>query len=205
MQATKALLLIAAGVLQATAQIPTKTGPIEDAPLPSLDPECASVVSSVAAEATDAPVPDRSISNIAVAFAIGRVYNTEDPCELPVVTGESAEPFSAWATSYIEWQSGYIPEFWEVWSACSDEPIISDIIPIGPSVCSNLAAEITGDSGSGDDDDNDGDSNNDDGNGDSDDSRDGGSNDDDGNAGTRQTVSLVGAIVAAGMVVAGLY
>ncbi|KAJ4321821.1 hypothetical protein N0V84_005116 [Fusarium piperis] len=116
----------------------TETGIISEPPLESfgVGTACATVVSSLAADATDAPVPDRSISNIAMAFALGRMYNTQDPCKLPTITeSNSASAFTAWASSYTE----------------CDEPLVLEIIPIGSRVCSSLAAEITRGSGSNND------------------------------------------------------
>ncbi|KAI8712091.1 hypothetical protein NCS52_01474500 [Fusarium sp. LHS14.1] len=210
------ILLIASATLRAAAQtrIPTETGVISEPSLESLGigTACATVVSSFAADATDAPVPDRSISNIAMAFALGRVYNTEDPCKLPSITErDSASAFTAWASSYTEWQSDQIPDYRRVWTACSDEPLVSEIIPIGSSVCSNLAAEITGGSGSNNDGDTDEDDDNEesgsDGDGrDSDDeSDDSNSNNDDGNAGFQQAVPVLSAAVVAGLIIFGLY
>ncbi|KAJ4192411.1 hypothetical protein NW767_010636 [Fusarium falciforme] len=217
------LLLVASAALQAAAQtrIPTETGVISEPPLESLGigTACATVISSFAADATDAPVPDRSISNIAMAFALGRMYNTEDPCKLPTITErDSASAFTAWASSYTEWQSDQIPDYRQVWTACSDEPLVSEIIPIGSSVCSNLAAEITGGSGSNNDGDNDDDDdsedsgsdgdrrNSDDDNDDSNSNdNDQGSDNDDGNTGLQQAVPVLSAAVVAGLIIVGLY
>ncbi|RSL39030.1 hypothetical protein CEP54_016375 [Fusarium duplospermum] len=206
MQTVK-LLVVAGVALQAAAQtrITTETGIISEPPLESLGvgTACATVVSSLAADATDAPVPDRSISNIAMAFALGRMYNTEDPCKLPTITErDSASAFTAWASSYTEWQSDQIPDYRQVWTACSDEPHVSEIIPIGSSVCRNLAAEITRGSTSDNDGDNDGDS--DDGSdGSNSNDNDGGS--DDGNTGLQQAVPVLSAAVVAGLIIVGLY
>lgn len=202
------LLLVASAVLQATAQtrIPTETAVISEPPLESLGvgTACATVISSFAADATDAPVPDRSISNIAMAFALGRMYNTEDPCKLPTITErDSASAFTAWASSYTEWQSDQIPDYRQVWTACSDEPLVSEIIPIGSSVCSSLAAEITGGSGSDNDDDDDSEDSGSGGNRpNSDDDSD---DNDDGNTGLKQAVPVLSAAVVAGLIIVGLY
>ncbi|KAM6505593.1 hypothetical protein FSOLCH5_013768 [Fusarium solani] len=212
------LLLVASAALQAAAQtrIPTETGVISEPPLESLGigTACATVISSFAADATDAPVPDRSISNIAMAFALGRMYNTEDPCKLPTITErDSASAFTAWASSYTQWQSDQIPDYRQVWTACSDEPLVSEIIPIGSSVCSILAAEITGGSGSNNDGDNDDDDDNEDSGSDGDrrnsdddsDDNDQGSDNDDGNTGLQQAVPVLSAAVVAGLIIVGLY
>ncbi|KAK7420913.1 hypothetical protein QQX98_002477 [Neonectria punicea] len=158
---------------------------------------------------TDAPVPDMAISKVAVSFAIGGLYNTENPCELPVVTGRSAELFSEWASSWTEWQSDHISEYREIWTACSDEPLVTDIVPVGSEVCSNLAARITGKAGSDDNDDRENDDSTS-GNQDEEDEKDDEDSDEveqvDGSAGSRQISSLLAAVLAGGMVVAaGLY
>ncbi|RSL49159.1 hypothetical protein CEP54_012545 [Fusarium duplospermum] len=94
---------------------------------------------------TDAPAPDMAISEIAVSFAIGNYHNTQDPCQLPVVTGSDASLFSEWASSWTTWQSEHIPQFREIWSACSKESLVENIVPVGTNVCSELVAQITED------------------------------------------------------------
>lgn len=94
---------------------------------------------------TGAPVPDVALSELAVSFAIGEYHNTQDPCQLPVVTGSVAEDFSEWASSWTSWQSKNIPGYREIWTACSKESLVEDIVPVGTNVCSKLAAAITQD------------------------------------------------------------
>ncbi|KAL2679146.1 hypothetical protein Neosp_009907 [[Neocosmospora] mangrovei] len=94
---------------------------------------------------TGAPVPDVALSELAVSFAIGEYHNTQDPCQLPVVTGSAAEDFSEWASSWTSWQSKNIPGYREIWTACSKESLVEDIVPVGTNVCSKLAAAITQD------------------------------------------------------------
>ncbi|UPK92370.1 hypothetical protein LCI18_003305 [Fusarium solani-melongenae] len=146
MYITQILLIIANGLLQAAAQTSTTserpTGPISPYQTP-----CQRVLSSVIATMTGAPAPDVAISEIAVSFAIGEYHNTQDPCQLPVVTGSTAELFSEWASSWMNWQSENIPGFREIWTACSKESLVGDIVPVGTNVCSKLAAAITEDDG----------------------------------------------------------
>ncbi|RSL83153.1 hypothetical protein CEP51_004682 [Fusarium floridanum] len=94
---------------------------------------------------TDAPAPDMAISELAVSFAIGNYHNTQDPCQLPVVTGSDASLFSEWASSWTTWQSEHIPEYKKIWTACSKESLVEDIVPVGTNVCSKIVAAITQD------------------------------------------------------------
>ncbi|KAK7419696.1 hypothetical protein QQZ08_010783 [Neonectria magnoliae] len=209
MHTTKVFLLVFSGALQVTAETPsaTKTGFIPGSPFQTA---CQSVITSLEPSITDAPVPDMAISEVAVSFAIGDLYNTENPCELPGVTGRSAKLFSEWASSWTEWQSDHISEYREIWTACSDEPLVTDIVPVGSEVCSNLAARITGKADSNDDDNDDENDDSTGGNQDEEDENDDEDSDEveqvDGSAGSRQTSSLLAAALAGGMVVAaGLY
>ncbi|RSM07239.1 hypothetical protein CEP52_005291 [Fusarium oligoseptatum] len=94
---------------------------------------------------TDAPAPDMAISELAVSFAIGNYHNTQDPCQLPVVTGSDASLFSEWASSWTTWRSEHIPEYKKIWTACSKESLVEDIVPVGTNVCSKIVAAITQD------------------------------------------------------------
>ncbi|RSM20147.1 hypothetical protein CDV31_000942 [Fusarium ambrosium] len=94
---------------------------------------------------TDAPAPDMAISELAVSFAIGNYHNTQDPCQLPVVTGSDASLFSEWASSWTTWRSEHIPEYKKIWTACSKESLVEDIVPVGTNVCSKVVAAITED------------------------------------------------------------
>ncbi|KAI8665333.1 hypothetical protein LRP88_04149 [Fusarium phalaenopsidis] len=144
MYITQILLIIANGLLQAAAQTPT-TSERPSGPISPYQTPCQRVLSSVTAKMTGAPAPDVVISEIAVSFAIGEYHNTQDPCQLPVVTGSTAEVFSEWASSWTSWQSENIPGFREIWTACSKENLVGDIVPVGTNVCSKLAAAITED------------------------------------------------------------
>jgi hypothetical protein len=92
------------------------------------------------------------MSELAVSFAIGTLYNTADPCQLPVVTGSFAEKFSEWASEWTSWQAQHISEYRIIWESCSDAPDITDLAPVGPDACSTLRAKITGTAGENDDD-----------------------------------------------------
>ncbi|RSL66674.1 hypothetical protein CEP53_003277 [Fusarium sp. AF-6] len=94
---------------------------------------------------TDAPAPNMAISELAVSFAIGNYHNTQDPCQLPVVTGSDASLFSEWASSWTTWRSEHIPEYKKIWTACSKESLVEDIVPVGTNVCSKVVAAITED------------------------------------------------------------
>ncbi|KAM5375812.1 hypothetical protein ACJZ2D_005868 [Fusarium nematophilum] len=148
MHIRRALLVTAISTSQVAAQAPTPTETTFDI-YDGYDAACASVLRSLQPQMTDAPVPDMAISSLAASFALGSLYNTDDPCELPVVTGSEAEMFSEWASKWTEWESDHIPEYQEIWTACSDEPLIVDTIPVGPEVCPNLASKIKGGSGGG--------------------------------------------------------
>ncbi|EEU38765.1 uncharacterized protein NECHADRAFT_101132 [Fusarium vanettenii 77-13-4] len=141
---TQILLIIANGLPLVVAQTPATpmrpSGPISPYQTP-----CQRVLSSVVAKMTGAPAPDVAISELAVSFAIGEYHNTQDPCQLPVVTGSAAEVFSEWASSWTSWQSKNIPGYREIWTACSKENLVGDIVPVGTNVCSKLAAAITQD------------------------------------------------------------
>lgn len=150
MYITQILLIIANSLLQAAAQTPTATGR-PSGPISPYQTPCQRVLSSVTAKMTGAPAPDVAISEIAVSFAIGEYHNTQDPCQLPVVTGSEAELFSEWASSWTSWQSDNIPGFREIWTACSKESLVEDIVPVGTNVCSKLAAAITEDDDKGKD------------------------------------------------------
>ncbi|KAJ3460249.1 hypothetical protein MRS44_011116 [Fusarium solani] len=144
MYITQILLIITNGLLQAAAQTST-TSERPSGPISPYQTPCQRVLSSVTAKMTGAPAPDVAISEIAVSFAIGEYHNTQDPCQLPVVTGSTAELFSEWASSWTSWQSENIPGFREIWTACSKENLVGDIVPVGTNVCSKLAAAITED------------------------------------------------------------
>lgn len=66
---------------------------------------------------------------------------------MPEVTGVSAAPFSEWAVRYTEWREEVITEYRKVWEACSQNPMIYQIVPAGPERCSSLSAKITGGAG----------------------------------------------------------
>ncbi|KAM5346210.1 hypothetical protein ACJ41O_009215 [Fusarium nematophilum] len=177
MQTAKFITLIGVASQQVAAQLATGTGLTTATATRTFDEQCESVWESFTSEGADLSVYPSTISDMAIEYIIGSFYNTDDPCKLPAVTDKAdAKGFSDWASSYMEWQSEHITEYGELWAACSDEPVISALIPIGPNHCSNLAAEITGSS-----------------------------DDDDDSAGSSHGTSLGMAIVVAGMVIAGLY
>ncbi|KAI8716787.1 hypothetical protein NCS52_00973100 [Fusarium sp. LHS14.1] len=120
MYITQILLIIANGLLLVVAQTPT-TSMRPSGPISPYQTPCQRVLSSVVAKMTGAPAPDVAISELAVSFAIGEYHNTQDPCQLPVVTGSEAEDFSEWASSWTSWQSRNIPGYREIWTACSKE------------------------------------------------------------------------------------
>ncbi|KAJ4328769.1 mitochondrial aldehyde dehydrogenase [Fusarium piperis] len=144
MHITQLFLIIANGLLQVVAQTPTTTerpsGPFSPYQTPRQR-----ALSSVIAKMTGRPAPGEAISDIAISFAIGEYHNTQDPCQLPVVTGSSASLLSDWASSWTSWQSENIPKYKEIWTACSEEPRVGEIVPVGPNVCSKIAAKITED------------------------------------------------------------
>ncbi|EWZ27930.1 uncharacterized protein FOBCDRAFT_203794 [Fusarium oxysporum Fo47] len=148
MQISKTALFTIIGVSQAVAQTPVPT-PITtfdpDNLNPGLSDECFSVDSSVKERMDIVPPPeDPALSELVVSFAIGGLHNTQDPCELPVVTGSLAPVFSEWASRWTSKQSEYISEYRMIWTACSDEPLVTDLAPVGSEVCSDLVAKITG-------------------------------------------------------------
>ncbi|SPO06358.1 uncharacterized protein DNG_09047 [Cephalotrichum gorgonifer] len=186
---------------------------VAQAPLPKDYPgaeECTSVVSSLQSVITGFPEPDRFVSNMAYGYHFNRFTNSDDPCALPKVTGVSAEPFSEWAVSYTKWREGVIPEYQEIWEACSRDPQIFNLLPVGPDRCSSLAAQITGGAGGddGDDDDDGGDSDDGDdsesGSGEEGGESEGGSGEDDGSGASRETQSIAAAAALAGVVMAAL-
>ncbi|KAJ3525322.1 hypothetical protein NM208_g11691 [Fusarium decemcellulare] len=145
-------IMVASSALLVAAQAPTPTA--FEPYLGVSDKECYSVVKSVVAQITDMPLPGDDIQDYAKSYDLGQLRNTDDPCELPAVTGTAANSFSEWASSYNEWQKDHISEYRDVWSACSHIPKVSDMLPVGSTDCSSLAAQITGNSDPQDDDDN---------------------------------------------------
>ncbi|KAF5021878.1 hypothetical protein F66182_6069 [Fusarium sp. NRRL 66182] len=135
---------------QVAAQTPVQTPAPTDGfygPDPPFDDACYKVITSAQAEMTGgSPGPDidPALSELVVSFAIGGLHNTRDNCELPVVTGTSAEAFSEWASWWTSQQSSHLSQYRDIWSACSDEPLVTDIVPVGTDVCSDFVAKITG-------------------------------------------------------------
>ncbi|CAG1996296.1 unnamed protein product [Fusarium graminearum] len=155
MSSTKAIVIIALSALQAVAQTPTPTLTSTETPAtlptrPTLSmPPCWELANSL--PITGAPAPPMDMSELGVSFALGSLYNTADPCKLPVITGSSAEDFSEWASEWTSWQAQHVSEFRVLWKSCSDEPYITDLVPVGPDACSTLKAKITGTSVADDD------------------------------------------------------
>lgn len=144
MHITHLFLIIANGLLQVVAQTPTTTDATErpSGPYSPYQTPCQRVLSSVIAKMTGGPGPIEDMDK-AISFVLGEYYNTEDPCKLPVVTGSSGSVFSEWASSWTSWQGENIPEYREIWSACSDEPLVGRVAPVGPGACSKIAAQVT--------------------------------------------------------------
>ncbi|XEV07006.1 hypothetical protein FSHL1_012293 [Fusarium sambucinum] len=146
MSFSKAIAIMALGAVQAAAQTPTETEFQTPATLsvhPTLSmPPCWEFKNSL--PITGAPPPPMDMSELGVSFALGSLYNTADPCKLPAITGSSAEEFSEWASEWTSWQAQHISEFRVLWEKCSDEPYITDLVPVGPDACSTLKAKITG-------------------------------------------------------------
>ncbi|EKJ77405.1 hypothetical protein FPSE_02483 [Fusarium pseudograminearum CS3096] len=153
MSSTKAIVIIALCALQAAAQTPTLTSTETPATLPTHPtlsmPPCWEFKNSL--PITGAPAPPMDMSELGVSFALGSLYNTADPCQLPVITGSSADDFSEWASEWTIWQAQHVSEFRVLWKSCSDEPYITDLVPVGPDACSTLKARITGTSAADDD------------------------------------------------------
>ncbi|KAM0300817.1 hypothetical protein HYE67_004900 [Fusarium culmorum] len=151
---TKAIVIIALGAFQAAAQTPTLTSTESPATLPTRPtlsmPPCWEFKNSL--PITGAPAPPMDMSELGVSFALGSLYNTADPCKLPVIIGSSAEDFSEWASEWTSWQAQHVSEFRVLWKSCSDEPYITDLVPVGPDACSTLKARITGTFTANDDD-----------------------------------------------------
>ncbi|CZR47381.1 uncharacterized protein FPRO_08755 [Fusarium proliferatum ET1] len=61
----------------------------------------------------------------------------------PIDMSELAEEFSEWASEWTSWQVEHVSEYRIVWEACSDDPAITDLVPVGPDACSTLKAKIT--------------------------------------------------------------
>ncbi|QPC80043.1 hypothetical protein HYE68_010795 [Fusarium pseudograminearum] len=146
MSSTKAIVIIALGAFHAAAQTPTSTSTETPATLPTHPtlsmPPCWEFKNSL--PITGAPAPPMDMSELGVSFALGSLYNTADPCKLPVITGSSADEFSEWASEWTSWQAQHVSEFRVLWKSCSDEPYITDLVPVGPDACSTLKAKITG-------------------------------------------------------------
>ncbi|RGP69495.1 hypothetical protein FSPOR_4599 [Fusarium sporotrichioides] len=143
----KAIVIMALSVLQVVAQTPTETktptpATLSTYPTTMTVPPCWELADSL--PMTGIPGPPSDMSELAVSFALGSLYNTADPCQLPVVTGSSAEEFSEWASKWTSWQAQHVSQFRIIWESCSDEPDITDLAPVGPDACSTLRAMITG-------------------------------------------------------------
>ncbi|KAF5583631.1 hypothetical protein FPCIR_8965 [Fusarium pseudocircinatum] len=190
------ILLTALGAL-AAAQTPTPTAvPTIINSRPSfMTPSCWALIDSLSI--TGAPAPPMDMSELGVSFALGSLYNTQDPCKLPIITGSSAEEFSEWASDWTSWQAEYVSEYRIVWEACSDDPAITDLVPVGPDACSTLKAKITGTSAASD------------GKGEDSEKEEGRKDDKpeslDGSAGSRVAGSLVVALMAGGVLIVGLW
>ncbi|EMT70407.1 hypothetical protein NOF04DRAFT_5861 [Fusarium oxysporum II5] len=194
---TSIILLLTAFSAHAAAQTLTPTAaPTITTSRPSLTlPSCWALEDSLSM--TGAPAPPMDMSELGVSFALGSLYNTQDPCKLPVITGSSAEEFSEWASEWTSWQAEHVSEYRVVWEACSDDPAITDLVPVGPDACSTLKAKITGTSAANEDKDEDRE-------------KEEGRKDDkpeavDGSPGSRMTASLAVALMAGGVLVAGLW
>ncbi|PNP74647.1 hypothetical protein FNYG_11983 [Fusarium nygamai] len=191
------IILLTAFGAYAAAQTPTPTAASTiTTSRPSLTtPSCWALIDSL--PITGAPAPPMDMSELGVSFALGSLYNTQDPCKLPVITGSSAEEFSEWASEWTSWQAEHVSEFRVVWEACSDDPAITDLVPVGPDACSTLKAKITGTSAASD------------GKGEDREKEEGRKDDKpesvDGSAGSRVTGSLVVALMAGGVLIAGLW
>jgi hypothetical protein len=147
MSFSKAIVIMALSVLQVAAQNPTETktptpATLSTYPTTMTVPPCWELKDSL--PMTGIPGPPSDMSELAVSFALGSLYNTADPCQLPVVTGSSAEEFSEWASDWTSWQAQHVSQFRIIWESCSDEPDITDLAPVGPDACSTLRAMITG-------------------------------------------------------------
>jgi hypothetical protein len=147
MSFSKAIVIMALSVLQVAAQNPTETktptpATLSTYPTTMTVPPCWELADSL--PMTGIPGPPSDMSELAVSFALGSLYNTADPCQLPVVTGSSAEEFSEWASDWTSWQAQHVSQFRIIWESCSDEPDITDLAPVGPDACSTLRAMITG-------------------------------------------------------------
>jgi hypothetical protein len=198
MLTTIVILLIALSTdAAAQTQTPTPTAaPTMTISRPSLTiPSCWALIDSLSI--TGAPAPPMDMSELGVSFALGSLYNTQDPCKLPVITGSSAEGFSEWASEWTSWQAEHVSEYRVVWEACSDDPAITDLVPVGPDACSTLKAKVTGTSAANEDRYKDKEK----GEGNTDDKPEAV----DGSSGSRVTGSLVVALMAGGVLVAGLW
>ncbi|KAM5363583.1 hypothetical protein ACJA88_013453 [Fusarium oxysporum] len=126
---TSIVMLLTAVGTYAAAQTPTPTAaPTITISRPSLTiPSCWALKDSLSF--TGIPAPPMDMSELGVSFALGSLYNTQDPCKLPVITGSSAEEFSEWASEWTSWQAEHVSEYRVVWEACSDDPAITDLVP----------------------------------------------------------------------------
>ncbi|RBR23946.1 uncharacterized protein FIESC28_03256 [Fusarium coffeatum] len=144
-----ALLALSASHVVAQTPTPTSSPTTTSLTRPSLTiPACWSLKDSL--PITGAPAPPMDMSELGVSFALGSLYNTADPCQLPAITGSSAEEFSEWASEWTSWQAQHVSEYRILWESCSDEPYITDLVPVGPDACSTLRAKITGTASAGD-------------------------------------------------------
>ncbi|RGP65872.1 hypothetical protein FLONG3_9004 [Fusarium longipes] len=149
----KLFILVALSALQIAAQTPTPTPtPTTSFSIsPLTTPSCWALADSL--PMTGMPVPPEDMSELVVSFAIGTLYNTADPCQLPVVTGSNAENFSSWASEWTSWQAQHVSEYRIIWESCSDAPDITDLAPVGPDACSTIREMITGTAAENDKDD----------------------------------------------------
>ncbi|KAF4964206.1 hypothetical protein FSARC_7840 [Fusarium sarcochroum] len=142
MNTMRILFFAIVGALEVAAQTPTPTRTLATVNT-YIGEACRSVEASL--DLFGPPPPeDPELSEVVVSFAIGTLYNTQDPCELPVYTGTMADSFSEWASRWTSWEYEHVSEWRQIWSACSDEPSVTDLAPVGSDICSDLVAKITG-------------------------------------------------------------
>lgn len=122
---------------------------ISDAPSPTTSAdtsECDAAFSEVVTASIVGEIVypfDGPEEDLAISYMKGLFYNTEDPCEPPVVTDAAvAEPFSEWFTSYTDYLSDNIRLYRTLYAGCWDVPAFLEGYPV-THMCSDFAIGVT--------------------------------------------------------------
>ncbi|KEY67586.1 hypothetical protein S7711_08259 [Stachybotrys chartarum IBT 7711] len=159
--------------------------------------ECMSLAEGMLPDLLTLPTPDDSLASFIAEQT--QLATATDACVIPAVTGSMAEEYSSWASDLSSWQVARTDDLSSLYSACTDVPEISSSLAASPAMAT-ICDEITWESpaaSSENEDSNDSNDDSDDNDSESENTTEGG---DGGSSATRQSVGVIGAIFAAGLV-----